>query len=261
MFGRFDLKKRYEAGETLIGTWVTLASADVAEIAADAGFDFVCIDMEHGSFGMDRLVDIMRGVEIGGAATIVRLPDTSRSTIQKVLDAGASGILAPNLSTEAKALQLVSNSRYAPLGTRGACPRIRATRHQTRDWIRDFQEANDNILVWGLLETTEGIDNLDAILTVRGLDGIVTGPFDLAQDLNMPNGHDSEQVSAIFSAAREKILQSDKALVEVLFGFDEASVKNAYSRLADQGVRIFVCGTDRRILASGYRSIPSWFGR
>jgi 4-hydroxy-2-oxoheptanedioate aldolase len=256
MFGRFDLKKRYEAGETLLGTWVTLASPDIAEIASDAGFDFVCIDMEHGSFSFDRLVDIMRGVEVGGAATIVRIPDANRSTIQKVLDAGASGILAPNLSTREKALELVSNA-----GKRGACPRIRSARHQTRDWKKDFKEANENVLVWGLLETSEGIDNLEEILAVPGLDGIVSGPFDLAQDLNMPNGHDSEKVSAIFAEVREKVLQSDKAMVEVLFSFDEAAAKSQYSRLAEKGVRIFVCGTDRRILASGYRSIPGWFGK
>ena len=116
------------------GTFIQTVSPESAEIAAAIGFDFLIIDMEHGSFGFDNLVHMIRGVQIGGATPVVRLPDHSETGIYKALDAGCVGLLIPGVSAAEQAQRIAKAARYAPLGKRGACPRVRATVHGISPW-------------------------------------------------------------------------------------------------------------------------------
>src|SRR5215211_7593517 len=111
------------------GTWAQMNAPEFCEIAGRSGLDFVIVDMEHGAFGIDSAVNMIRAVEAGGAAPMVRVPDAARSGILKVLDAGAAGVLVPNVDNRGVAEQIVSAAKFAPRGTRGACPCTRATAH------------------------------------------------------------------------------------------------------------------------------------
>src|SRR5215218_2010932 len=109
------------------GTWAQMNAPEFCEIAGRSGLDFVIVDMEHGAFGIDSAVNMIRAVEAGGAAPVIRVPDASRSGILKALEAGAVGLLVPNVDSKQMAEEIVAAARFAPRGTRGACPCTRAT--------------------------------------------------------------------------------------------------------------------------------------
>ncbi|MCX5240271.1 aldolase/citrate lyase family protein [Streptomyces prunicolor] len=113
------------------------------------------------------------------------MPDHSPSFIQRVLDAGATGIMAPHLRTAEDAAALVSAAKFEPRGTRGACPATRAVGHLTDDWVAEYRRADRDTLVFGLIEDVEGVENVRAITAVPGLDGLVFEPFDLAMALGL----------------------------------------------------------------------------
>ena len=136
------------------GTWVQTRNPEACELAAAVGYDFVIIDMEHGSFGWDGAVDMVRAVEYGGATPVIRLPGHSVIDIKKALDAGALGIIIPQIGTPEQASQMAQAARYEPAGRRGACPVVRATSHGLLDWKPYSKWANENVMVWGLIETT-----------------------------------------------------------------------------------------------------------
>ena len=119
MIYRNRVKEAIQKSGLAMGTFIQTASPENAEIAAACGFDFLILDMEHGSFGMDQLVHLIRGVQIGGATPMVRLPDHSETNIHKVLDAGATGIVLPGVSTAEQAGRIAHAARYAPAQTAG----------------------------------------------------------------------------------------------------------------------------------------------
>ena len=123
MIYRNRVKEALQSSGFALGTFVQNSSPENAEIAAASGFDYIILDMEHGSFGIDGLVNLIRGVQLAGVAPVVRLPDDSEAGIMKALDAGAVGILVPGVSKADQAAKIIRATRYAPIGSRGACPR------------------------------------------------------------------------------------------------------------------------------------------
>lgn len=175
------IRNKLEAGERVFGVSVQLPSPEVAEIVGYAGLDFVWIDAEHGTLDLGDISQIVRGADASGIDAIVRVPDQSLSFIQRVLDLGAAGIVAPHVRTVTEAVALVAAAKFGPSGTRGACPGTRAVGHLTLDWPTDYRRANQDVLVFGLIEDVEGVENVEAIANESGLDGLMFGPFDLAQ--------------------------------------------------------------------------------
>ena len=175
------IRNKLEAGERAFGVTLQLPSPDNAEIAGYAGLDFVWIDAEHGTMDLGDINRIVRAADASGIDAIVRVPDHSPSFIQRVLDAGAAGIMAPHVRTVAEATALVAAAKFGPAGTRGACPATRAVGHLSLDWPADRRRADADVLVFGLIEDAEGVENVEAIASESGLDGLLFGPFDLAQ--------------------------------------------------------------------------------
>jgi 4-hydroxy-2-oxoheptanedioate aldolase len=194
MLYRNRLKEAIQTSGLAIGTFVQMASAENAEIAAASGFDFVILDMEHGSFGIETLVELIRGVQVAGATPIVRLPDDSETGILKALDAGATGVLVLGISDAEEIRKVVSAARYAPLGCRGACPRVRATGHGLYDWERHVEWSTQNVMVWALIESVEGFKNLEGIVATPGLDAVAFGPFGLSQEMGLKGQTDHPEV-------------------------------------------------------------------
>ncbi len=185
MIYRNKIKEALETRGVAFGPFIQTASPESAEIAAASGFDYVTLDMEHGSFGIETMVNMIRAVQAAGAAPVVRLPDDSETGILKALDAGALGIVIPGVSSADQARQIVRAARYAPDGTRGACPASRATAHGLHDWATHVEWCNRNIRVSVILESLEGFRNMEEILSVAGLGGVGFGQFDLAQEMGV----------------------------------------------------------------------------
>jgi 4-hydroxy-2-oxoheptanedioate aldolase len=174
-----------------LGINVQTGAPEVVEMVGAQGYDWVMIDCEHGAFGLDGAVPLIRAAESAGATPIVRVPDCRPSYVMRVLDAGAMCVVIPKVETAAQAREAVSAARYCVGdngGERGACPNTRATRHLPESWNDFVRWSNENVFVMVLVETRKGVENIESILDVPGSDSLGSGSFDLAQAL----GHSGE---------------------------------------------------------------------
>jgi 4-hydroxy-2-oxoheptanedioate aldolase len=169
------LRQRFGEGRGLVGSICSAASADVAEVMARAGFDWLLLDLQHGLMARETLVHMIRALEITGTPSLVRVPWNRPELVGWALDAGAQGVLAPMINNADDARQLVAASRYAPTGLRSWGPARPLMTVPGYD-----PEAGNQALVCALIETGEAMDQLDAILAVAGIDLIVVGQSDLA---------------------------------------------------------------------------------
>lgn len=244
------IRRRLAQGDVALGAVVQMASPEAVEMLGLAGYDFAVIDTEHGTIDSALLVHMIRAADAVGVASIVRVPDHSSSHILRVLDAGAAGILAPHVRTPGDAMALVRSVKFAPEGERGACPSTRATGHLTRDWPSFVQQANRDTLVWCLIEDREALDAIDAIAAVPGVDGLMFGPFDLAQALGLPGQIGHPEVNTL----RDKVLKAANARgVELisLSVWEPGGMAGARTR----GARVVIEGSDRALLSTGFRRV------
>ena len=253
MIYRNGIREALQRSGVALGTFVQTASPESAEIAAACGFDYIILDMEHGSFGFDTLAHLIRGVQVGGSSAVVRLPDDSESGILKALDAGAVGILIPGVEDAGQARKIAGAARYAPLGSRGACPRTRATAHGLHEWKQHVEWSNRNITVWVLIETLEGFKNVEEILATPGLDGVGFGHFDLSQAMGLQGQTHHPDVNRTIEEAM-RVAQKNKVEVQVqVFESSPKEIEEAARRFVKLGVRILSCMTDRRVLTTGFK--------
>ena len=131
---RNKIREVLDAGGTTIGTWINMKCPEACEAAAAAGFDFVIIDAEHGSFDIEGAIELIRAIEAGGATPVIRLLDSSPATIQKSLEAGAAVIFVSEVRTGEEVSQIVQSTKYPPAGQRGSSLFMRGTMHGVIDW-------------------------------------------------------------------------------------------------------------------------------
>jgi 4-hydroxy-2-oxoheptanedioate aldolase len=163
-----------------------LSSPPVVEIAGLAGFDFVIIDCEHGPLNMLEAENMIRAAHLANMSAVVRVGENNPNMISRALDIGADAVEIPQISTKEDALNAVKASKFSPLGERGVCRYVRAAKYSSMDKSEYFKYANENTLVIIHIEGMEGIENLDKILEVDGIDVIFIGPYDLSQSLGIP---------------------------------------------------------------------------
>lgn len=179
------LKRALAAGKTVFGLLNSIPSPLLVEMIGYAGFDFVILDMEHVCLNPETLENMVRAAECAGVSSLVRVPSAAPDVILRALDCGAQGIVVPHVRTAAEAAQAVSASRYAPLGTRGISGG-RTTGFGTLDLPTYFARANSEIMVVAMIEDREGVNNLEAILSVTGIDMVLEGAIDLSQSYGVP---------------------------------------------------------------------------
>ena len=194
-----SLRERWRAGETTLGGWMSTPSKVTAEAMARSGFDYVCVDTQHGAVDYADAVGLIQAILLGGASPIVRVPWNEPGVIGKMLDAGAHGVIVPMVNTRAEAEAVVQAARYAPAGSRSYGPTVAGLREA------DYPTwAAEHVAVIPMIETGEAIDNLDEILTVEGIDAIYVGPADLSLSLGLRPGNNDDE--AEFAEAYAKIL-------------------------------------------------------
>lgn len=251
------IKTLLSKGLSIFGTTVQTASPEAVEMVGHAGFDYVMIDMEHGTLDLSMVVQMLRAAEVVGLATAVRVPDHTPSLIMRVLDAGASTILAPHVSTAAQAEALAQSIKYGPRGRRGACPYTRATGHFTEDWPQFSSRSNRETLLWGIIEDVEGVDNIDAIVESGALDAVFPGPFDLSQALGYEGDVTHSEVQALVHRVTSC---ADRANVNVMMILSWTN-----NAAAPSNPRIFLEGVDRVMLSQALRNtrqeLRAQFGR
>jgi len=198
------LKKRLRSGGKTVGSWLAIASDTTVEIMAHAGFDWLVIDMEHAPIGIAEAARMIRIIDLAALPALCRLPGNDPVMIKHVLDAGASGIIVPMVESGEEALRAVAASYYPPAGARG----VGLARAQS--YGSGFETYRDNmkesILVIAMIESLNGMENVDEIAVTPGIDGLLIGPYDLSASLGIIGQLDHPKMNAslqnIIGAAR-----------------------------------------------------------
>jgi 4-hydroxy-2-oxoheptanedioate aldolase len=180
------VREIWASGKAVVNSWCGVPSSFSAEVMAHAGFDSLVVDMQHGMIDYQVMVTMLQGISTTDTVPLVRVPWNDPAHIQKALDAGAYGIICPMVNNRAEAEKFVGSMRYAPLGYRSSGP-IRASLYGGSDY---HMKANDIVVALGMIETREAMENLDEIMSVKGLDAIYIGPSDLSISYSHPPGGD-----------------------------------------------------------------------
>ncbi|MFN8453270.1 MAG: aldolase/citrate lyase family protein [Anaerolineae bacterium] len=179
------LKHAFQQGQTLVGTWLNAPSPAQAETIGYAGFDFVILDTEHSSYDIPDCENLVRAADAAGLPSLIRVPENRGTPVGKALEYGAQGIVVPHVSTKAEAEAAVNHAHYPPKGVRGAAPTVRGAHYGQTPWPDYLAQARAETLVVLQIEGKEGIENLDAIMGVAGVDVLFIGPFDLSGALGI----------------------------------------------------------------------------
>lgn len=191
-----QLKAAWSSGRPTINGWLSIGNAFTAEIMAQQAYDSLCIDLQHGMLDFTAMLAMLQSVQSSGVPMLVRVPWLEPGIIMKALDAGADGIICPMVNTAAEAAQFVRFLRYPPDGERSYGPTRAALRRGT-----DYAgTANRDLLAFAMIETRDGLANLDAIAATPGLDGVYVGPSDLSYSMSegrLVPGFDREEADII----------------------------------------------------------------
>lgn len=193
-----------------LGSWITLNNPAIAEIMADAGFDWLCIDMEHSVTDYFEAQQLILAIQSKGLKAFVRVGANDALIIKKVLDAGADGIIVPSVNSADEAKKAVNAVNYPPKGTRG----VGLARAQKYGFgFEDYRDGKaKNIILIVQIEHSDGIKELDAILQVDGVDGTFIGPYDLSGSVGKPGQWDEPEVVALIKTYEDTVQKYDKLI-------------------------------------------------
>ena len=172
-----NLKKK-----TLQGIWSVIPNNVVTEILSLSGLDFVILDMEHGNFSKEDIKNSIIACNLNKCSALVRVPIFDLSNIQSALDSGCSGIVFPKISSKQEAMKAVSMCEFPPKGSRGFNPFTRFNNYNLFE--KDFYKNHESLLKIVIIETKEGIENLQEILSVDEIDVVYLGAYDLSKEYN-----------------------------------------------------------------------------
>jgi 4-hydroxy-2-oxoheptanedioate aldolase len=227
---------KWRRGEPSVGAWLSIGNVHTAELLANAGFDWVVVDLQHGLIEYGDLLRMLPAISTTDTTPLVRVSGNNLPEINKVLDAGAMGVIVPLVNTAEQAAAAVSACRYPPDGTRSFGP-TRAALYGGRGYAA---EANGQIACIAMIETQEGLGNLEAIVATPGLGGVYVGPADLALSLGLPPRGDTDEPRHL--AAVEQILAACKR-AKVPAGIHTGGLEWSRRRLA-MGFDFVTLGTD-----------------
>ena len=228
------------AGTPIVNAWLGIPSSYAAEVVAHAGYDAVTVDGQHGMMGFDTALAMLQAISTTAAVPLVRPSGLVPPEIMRWLDAGSYGIICPMISTRGDAEALVAACRYPTTGMRSYGP-ARGLLYGGSDY---FAHANAEILVLAMIETAEGLANLEAIVATPGLDGIYVGPNDLCLALGLPPLSESAKPAAVAAIAR---IQAACAAQGKLAGIFCSGGPAAAARIAE-GFDLVTPGNDVTLL-------------
>jgi len=181
------VKRALQAGERSLGTMIfEFPTTGIARIAAEAGADFVIYDMEHTGWSIETIRALMSTSRAADLVPMVRVPATEYHLISRPLDVGAMGIMVPMVESEAQARRIADSGRYPPVGRRGAAFGVAHDDYTGGDIIAKMNSANEDVFLIAQIETAQGLESVDAIAAVDGIDCLWIGHFDLTNSLGIP---------------------------------------------------------------------------
>ena len=243
------IRDAVRAGRTLYNGWLGLGTPMAPELAAEAGFDMLTIDQQHGYGGQQELMTGLLGARAAGRPALVRVVRNDEGLIGRALDAGAQGVVVPMVNKRADALAVLAAVKYPPLGARSTGP-YRGRLVLEGDY---FAQANGWTIAAIQIETGEALGNLDEILSVKGVDMVVVGPNDLA--ITLSNGAARDVKSATMQAALAKILAGCKkhGVIAGIFANDVEMARDVIAK----GWQSVALSSDGRWYAQGAAAFMS----
>ncbi len=242
------VKELLKAGKPALGVFMQLPSPPAAEVLAQAGFDWLWIDMEHGPLNLETVHRMIQATKGTDTVPIVRVPWNLHWLAKPILDMGAMGVIMPSVMTPEEAMEAVRALRYPPEGVRGFGPGFAALR-----WGLTVPEyvkmANQEIMAIVLIEQIGAVDRINEILSVPGIDVIMIGPYDLSGSMGLlgqvTHPKVEEAIDRVLAAA-----QKAKIPAGIL-----ALTPGEINRRLDQGFQFLIVGTDTGFLAGGAKNI------
>jgi 4-hydroxy-2-oxoheptanedioate aldolase len=248
------LRKHLDSGALAYGMQCFTASPIMIEAMGTAGMHFTTIDMEHCPAGLQEVAHGIRAAENVRLTPFVRVPHLEPSTITRVLDLGAAGVVVPHASLEV-CRQAVRAAKYAPLGARGACPVVRAAGYAPQDWHEFAASANSGTMVIPLLEDVESIEQMDDMMALPGIDIMFVGPWDLSLSLGVPAANfDHPRMAEVLDGAVAAARRNGKHVMTTV----GATIDLEYaSRLVSRGVSLLSFSADVMVFLEAARKITT----
>ncbi|GIV35585.1 MAG: 2,4-dihydroxyhept-2-ene-1,7-dioic acid aldolase [Chitinophagales bacterium] len=241
------LKQKLKNNELTLGTWITIGHPSIVEILATAGFEWMVIDLEHSPVSIETAQTLFACIQANNMAALARVSKNEEVVIKRVMDAGADGVIVPMIKTREEAEQAVAYVKYPPVGRRG----VGLSRAQK--YGIGFQEyvewVNRESVVIAQIEHIQAVENLEAILSVEGIDGIIVGPYDLSASMGYPGQYHREDVKAALQRVIEVTRRMKKPLGFHVIESDPAEVE---SRIA-QGYTLLAYSLDFFFLGDSAR--------
>ncbi|MBK9068111.1 MAG: 2,4-dihydroxyhept-2-ene-1,7-dioic acid aldolase [Gemmatimonadetes bacterium] len=247
-------RSRLRAGERLCGTLLSIHAPEVADLLAGAGFDWLFLDAEHGAIDPRGVLDLLYAVA-DRTPCLVRVPALEEDWIKRVLDAGADGIIVPQVGSAAQAEAAVRFAHHPPRGTRGLGT-SRANRYGL-DLPAYLREVSERVTVVVQAETSQAVAEIESIVRVPGVDAVFVGPFDLSASLGRPGEVTHPEVEGAIRRVREAAAAA--GLPAGIFALGPAGL----ARWAAEGFTLLAAGVDAALLGAaaadllgGLRRLP-----
>jgi 2-dehydro-3-deoxyglucarate aldolase/4-hydroxy-2-oxoheptanedioate aldolase len=241
-----SFRQKLARKELCIGTFITLPCPEIAEICAEAGMDWILVDLEHTTLEVKDVQDILQAVN-QKCACIVRVPSKEESTIKRVLDVGVDGIMVPHINTVEETVSFVQACLYPPEGKRSVgIARAQKYGLGFKDYLA---RANKEIIVIPQVEHVEGVTDIDDIVKVPGVSGVFIGPYDLSGSMGMLGQVKSAEVQE--SVSKVQFSCSQAGLPVGIFCPDSESAQTHI----DQGFSLIILGMDTRFLIDSVRRV------
>ncbi|MEJ8815140.1 aldolase/citrate lyase family protein [Variovorax ureilyticus] len=241
------LRTLWKSGGAAVNGWLAIPNGFSAETMAHQGWDSLTIDLQHGVVDYQSMIPMLQAISTTDTVPVVRVPWLDPAALMKTLDAGAYGVICPMINTADEAARLVAYTHYAPRGTRSFGP-IRALLYGGADYP---QHANDTIVTFAMIETAQALENLDAIMSVEGLDAVYIGPSDLSLALGCRPVFDD--VDPPVAQAIDHILERAKAH-GLVAGIHNGTPEGALARIA-KGFQFVTVSSDARLMAAGSQQV------
>jgi len=242
-----SLKSKLRNRQLTIGSWITLGHSSVAEIMAKAGFDWLTVDMEHSAITLHEAQQLIQVIELSGCVPLVRVGSNDANLIKRAMDAGAHGVIVPMINTKEDAEQAVGAVKYPPQGFRGV-GLARAQSYGTNfEGYRKWNETESIVIVQ--IEHIKAVENLEAILSVEGVDAFIVGPYDISTSLGVPGQFDHPEMTSVLS----KVLDTARRLKAVAgYHVVPPDTRQALEKIK-QGYRFLAYSTDFLFLGDSCR--------
>jgi 2-dehydro-3-deoxyglucarate aldolase len=175
-----EIRNRLRNGGRSVGSWIQIPHPSVAEIMGQAGYDWVAVDLEHGSISVDQLPDLFRALELGGTLPLARVAQGATKDVKQALDAGAGGVIVPMIESGAQLIAIRDACQWPPAGRRGVGF---ARANLFGKHFDSYREEAQAPLLVAMIEHVKAVDSLQEIVSVPGLDALMIGPYDLSASI------------------------------------------------------------------------------